>query len=223
MNTELPCSDPDCRTVASVPSSLLPLRLRVVVQPAGVPLGDDAFTADFHPDLVGAVVVKGRQDEPLVLTRHLAATWHVPDARLWDDALAALGVEPFDIQRFTLPDLPGRRTEAYSVTGIGWPGVAHMFRLEQVLGLRLPLGALVVVTDANSFVALPMEANATLPAASALWDLNEALRRERAEPLPPRLLWVRGWAVHDLRAGIVDGWFTAELPKELRAASAELN
>ena len=95
--------------------------------------------------------------------------------------------------------------------------------LEQVLGLRLPLGALVMVTDANSFVTLPLESNATLTAASALWDLNEALRRQRPEPLPPRLLWVRGWAVHDLGAGVVDGQFTVELPGELRAALAQLN
>ncbi|MEY9858820.1 hypothetical protein ABH935_004443 [Catenulispora sp. GAS73] len=223
MYAELPCSDPDCRTVASVPSSLLPLRLRVVVQPAGVPLGDDAFTADFHPDLIGAVVVKGRQDEPLVLTRHLAATWQVPAERLWEDALVSLGIEPLDVQRFTLPDVPDRRTEAYSVTGVGWPGVAHMFRLEQALGWRLPLGALVMVTDANSFVALPLESNATLAGASALWDLNETLRRQRTEPLPPRMLWVRGWAVHDLGAGVVEGQFTAEVPRELRAALAQLN
>jgi hypothetical protein len=223
MFAELPCSDPVCRAVAGVPSSLLPLLLRVVVQPAGVPLGDDAFTAVFHPDLVGAVVVKGRQDEPLVLTRHLAATWQVPAARLWEDALASLGVEPLDVQRFTLPDVPGRHTEAYSVTGVGWPGIAHMFRLEQVLGWRFPLGALVMVTDANSFVALPLESNATLPAASALWDLNEALRRRRPEPLSPRMLWVRGWAVHDLGAGVVDGRFTADLPRELRASLAQLN
>lgn len=220
MYAELPCSDPVCRTVAGVPSSLLRLRLRVVVQPAGAPFGDDAFTADFHPDLVGAVVVKGRHDEPLVLTRHLAETWQVPAARLWDDALSALGVEALDVQRFTLPET---RAEAYAVTGQGWPGVAHMFRLEQALGWRLPLGALVMVTDDNSFVALPLESNATLPAASELWELNATLARQKAEPLPPRMLWVRGWAVHDLDAGIVDGQFTAELPYELQAALAQLN
>lgn len=216
----LPCSDPVCRTVAGVPSSLLPLQLRVVVQPAGAPLGDDAFTADFHPDLVGAVVVKGRQDEALVLTRHLAATWQVPPARLWDDALAALSVEPLDVQPFTLPE---PRTEAYSVTGVGWPGAAHMFRLEQALGRRLPLGALVIVTDDNSFVALPLASAPTLQAVSALWDLNETLRRRAQKPLPPRLLWVRGWAVRDLGARVVDGRFSAEVPRELRAALAELN
>ena len=220
MDASLPCSDPVCRTVAGVPSSLLPLQLRVVVQPAGAPLGEDAFTAAFHPDLVGAVVVKGRQDEPLVLTRHLAATWQVPAARLWDDALAALGVEPLDVQCFTLP---GTAAEAYSVTGQGWPGAAHMFRLEQALGRRLPLGALVMVTDHNSFVALPLESNATLHAASALWDLNEELGRRTLEPLPRRLLWVRGWAVHDLGARVVNGQFTAELPQDLRAALAQLN
>lgn len=220
MYAELPCADPVCRTVAGVPSSLLRMRLRVVVQPAGAPFGDDAFTADFHQDLVGAVVVKGRQDEPLVLTRHLAATWQVPDGRLWDDALSALGVEALDIQRFSLP---GTRADAYAMTGQGWPGVAHMFRLEQALGWRLPLGALVVVTDDNSFVALPLETNATLKAASALWDLNETLARRSAEPLAPRMLWVRGWAVHDLEAGMVNGQFTAELPHELRAALAQLN
>ena len=37
------------------------------------------------------------------------------------------------------------------------------------------------------------------------------------------MLWVRGWAVHDLEAGIVNGQFTAELPQELRAALAQLN
>lgn len=220
MDVELPCSDPVCRTVAGVPSSLLPLQLRVVVQPAGAPLGADAFTADFHPDLVGAVVVKGRRDEPLVLTRHLAATWQVPAARLWDDALAALGVEPLDVQRVTLP---ATHAEAYSVTGMGWPGAAHMFRLEQALGRRLPLGALVVVTDHNSFVALPLESEATLSAASALWDLNEELGRRTPVPLAPRLLWVRGWTVEDLAVEFVDGRFTAELPRELRAALAELN
>lgn len=98
-----------------------------------------------------------------------------------------------------------------------------MFRLEQALGRRLPLGALVVVTDHNSFVALPLESNATLQAAAALWDLNEALGRRTPEPLPPRLLWVRGWAVHDLGAGMVGGRFTAELPRELRADLAQLN
>jgi hypothetical protein len=221
MYAELPCSDPVCRTVAGVPSSLLRLRLRVVVQPAGAPsLGDDAFTAEFHPDLVGALVVKGRQDEPLVLTRHLAATWQVPPARLWEDALSSLGVEALDVQRFTLPET---RAEAFAVTGRGWPGVAHMFRLEQALGWRLPLGALVVVTDANSFVALPLESNAALKSASALWELNETLARRTSEPLPPRMLWVRGWAVHDLEAGVVNGQFTAELPQELRAALAQLN
>lgn len=221
MNAPLPCSDPVCLAVAGVPSSLLPLQLRVVVQPAGAPLGDDAFTADFHPDLVGAVVVKGRQDEPLVLTRHLAATWQVPAARLWDDALAALSVEPPDIQRFTLA---GSRAEVFIVTGMGWPGAAHMFRLEQALGRPLPLGALVMVTDDNSFVALPLESSsATLDAAAALWAFTEARGRRTPEPLPPRLLWVRGWAVHDLGAGVVDGRFSAELPRELRAALAELN
>ncbi|ACU76331.1 hypothetical protein Caci_7506 [Catenulispora acidiphila DSM 44928] len=223
MNAHLPCSDPVCRTVAGVPSSLLPLQLRVVVQPAGAPLGEDPFTADFHPDLVGAVVVKGRQDEPLVLTRHLAATWQVPAARLWDDALAALGVEPLDVRSFPLP---GTRAEAYAVTGLGWPGAAHMFRLEQVLGRRLPLGALVMVTDHNSFVALPLESNATLGSASAFWELNERLGRRTPTPLTPlapRLLWVRGWAVHDLGAGFVNGQFTADLPRELRAALAQLN
>ncbi|MEY9934682.1 hypothetical protein ABH926_009350 [Catenulispora sp. GP43] len=220
MNAPLPCSDPVCLTVAGVPSSLLPLQLRVVVQPAGSPLGDDAFTSDFHPDLVGAVVVKGRRDEPLVLTRHLAATWQVPPARLWDDALAALSVEPLEVRGFTMP---GTRTEAYSVTGMGWPGAAHMFRLEQALGRRLPLGALVMVTDDNSFVALPLDSGATLHAASALWDLNETLGRRTQKALPPRLLWVRGWDVRDLGAGIVGGQFTAEVPQELRAGLAQLN
>jgi hypothetical protein len=220
MNASLPCSDPVCRTVAGVPSSLLPLQLRVVVQPAGAPLGDDPFTADFHPDLIGAVVVKGRQNEPLVLTRHLAATWQVPEARLWDDALAALSAEPPDVRAFPLP---GTRAEAFSVTGVGWPGAAHMFRLEQALGRRLPLGALVIVTDDNSFVALPLASNATLGGASALWDLNEALGRRATAPLAPRLLWVRGWSVHDLGAAVVGGQFTAELPRELKAALAQLN
>lgn len=220
MNTQLPCSDPVCRTVAGVPSSLLPLQLRVVVQPAGAPLGEDAFTADFHPDLIGAVVVKGRQNEPLVLTRHLAATWQVPEARLWDDALAALSAEPPDVR--SLP-LPGTRAEASSVTGVGWPGAAHMFRLEQALGRRLPLGALVMVTDHNSFVTLPLESNATLRLASALWDLHEDLSRTAPEPLPPRLLWVRGWSVRDLGAAVINGQFTMELPRELTTVSAQLN
>ncbi|MBS2534765.1 hypothetical protein KGQ20_18505 [Catenulispora sp. NF23] len=220
MYAQLPCSDPVCRTVAGVPSSLLPLQLRVVVQPAGAPLGDDAFTVAFHPDLIGAVVVKGRQDEALVLTRHLAATWQVPAARLWEDALRALSVEPLDVRQFTLP---ASRTEAYSVTGMGWPGAAHMFRLEPVLSRRLPLGALVMLMDGNSFVALPLESNATLHAASALWDLNETLGRHALEPLPPRLLWVRGWTVRDLNAAVVDGTFTATLPRELGAPLAELN
>lgn len=220
MNAHLPCSDPVCRTVAGVPSSLLPLQLRVVVQPAGAPLGEDAFTADFHPDLVGAVVVKGRQNEPLVLTRHLAATWRVPEARLWDDALAALSAEPPDVRGFPLP---GTRAEAYSVSGVGWPGAAHMFRLEQALGRRLPLGALVMVTDDNSFAALPLESNATLRLASALWDLNETLGRRASEPLPPRLLWVRGWSVRDLSAAVINGQFTMELPQDLKALLAQLN
>ncbi|MEY9891463.1 hypothetical protein ABIA31_005128 [Catenulispora sp. MAP5-51] len=220
MNASLPCSDPVCRTVAGVPSSLLPLRLRVVVQPAGSPLGEDAFTSDFHPDLIGAVVVKGRQDEPLVLTRHLAATWQVPPARLWDDALAALSVEPLEVRSFAMP---GTRTDAYSVTGMGWPGAAHMFRLERALGRRLPLGALVIVTDDNSFVALPLDSGATPHVVSALWELNETLGRRARKPLPPRLLWVRGWDVRDLGAGTVDGRFTAEIPRELRAGLAQLN
>jgi hypothetical protein len=37
------------------------------------------------------------------------------------------------------------------------------------------------------------------------------------------MLWVRGWAVQDLEAGIVDGRFTARMPQELRAAMAQLN
>ena len=146
-----------------MPSSLLPLRLRVVVQPAGSPLGEDPSPSDFHPDLVGAVVVKGRQDEPLVLTRHLAATWQVPAARLWDDALAALGVEPLEVQ-----ELRHARDPRRGVRGdrLGWPGAAHMFRLEQVLGRRLPLGALVMVTDDNSFVALPLDSGRDAGSAS---------------------------------------------------------
>jgi len=220
MYAQLPCSDPVCRTVAGVPSSLLPYRLRVVVQPAGTPMGNDPFTAEFHPELVGALVVKGRQDEPLVLTRHLAATWSVPPARLWDDALDALGVEALDVQRFTLSEA---RAEAYAVSGVGWPGAAHMFRLDKELGRPLPLGALVMLTSDNAFVALPLESSATLRAAPALWDLNETLARDTPRALPPRMLWVRGWTVHDLGAAVVDGRFSLGLPRELKTALAQLN
>ena len=215
----LPCSDPVCRTVAGIPPSLLKSRLRIVVQAAGTPLGEDPLVAAFHDDVVATLVVKGQQDEALILTRHLAATWPVPPARLWDDARDALGVEPLNVQGFQLSTA---NVPAFAVNGLGWPGAAHMFRLDRALGRPLPHGALVVLTTDNAFVTLPLESNATLRATAALWELNGALVRDAQRPLPPRLFWVRGWTVHDLGAGVVDGQFSFELPEELRAVLARL-
>lgn len=219
MFTALPCSDPVCRTVAGIPSSLLRSRLRIIVRAAGTPLGDDPLVATFHRDVVAALAVKGQGDEALVLTRHLAATWPVPVARLWDDALDALSVEPLNVQGFHLSTA---NAPTFAVNGRGWPGAAHMFRLDRALGRPLPHGALVVLTTDNAFVTLPLESNASLLATAALWELNGALARDVERPLPPRLLWVRGWTVHDLGAGVVDGQFSFELPEELRRVLAQL-
>lgn len=216
----LPCADSACRTVAGIPQSLLPSRLRIVVRAAGTPLGDDPFVAAFHPDVVAALVVKGQQDEALVLTRHLAATWPVPPARLWDDALDALGVEPLNVQGFHLSTV---NAPAFAVNGQGWPGAAHIFRLDRALARPLPHGALVTLTNDNAFVTLPLESNATLRATAALWELNGALARDTPRALPPRLLWVRGWTVHDLKAGVVGGQFSFEMPAELREVLAGLD
>jgi len=215
----LPCSDPVCRTVSGIPGSLLPSRLRIVVQPAGTPLGDDPFVAGFHPDLVAALMVKGQQDEPLVVTRHLAAGWPVPPARLWDDALDALGVEPLNVQGFHLSTA---NAPTYAVNGLGWPGAAHIFRLDRALGRPLPHGALVMLTNDNAFVTLPLESNTTLQATAALWELNGALAKDAPRAHPQRLLWVRGWTVHDLAAGVVGGEFSFELPPDLRTVLAGL-
>ncbi|GAA2045097.1 hypothetical protein GCM10009839_56200 [Catenulispora yoronensis] len=216
----LPCADPVCRTVAGIPPSLLPSRLRIVVRPAGTPMGDDPLVAAFHPDVVAALVVKGQQDEALVLTRHLAATWPVAPARLWDDALDAMSVEPLDVQGFQLSTA---NVPTFAVNGQGWPGAAHIFRLGRAIGRPLPHGALVVLTDDNRFVTLPLESNTTLRATAALWELNGALARDTPQAMPPRLLWVRGWTVHDLGAGVVDGQFSFELPEDLRSVLARLN
>ncbi|MBW8806069.1 MAG: hypothetical protein JF587_19785 [Catenulisporales bacterium] len=216
---ELLCADPVCRTIAGIPTSVLRSRLRIVVQPAGTPMGQDPFVAAFHPDLVAALVVKGQRDETLVVTRHLAGTWPVPPARLWDDALDALGVEPLNVQGFQLSTA---NAPAYAINGQGWPGAAHMFRLDRAIGRPLPHGALVVLTTDNAFVTLPLESNATLRATAALWELNGALARDTPRALPARLLWVRGWTVHDLGAGVADGKFSFDLPQDLRAVLAAL-
>lgn len=216
---ELLCADPVCRTIAGIPVSLLPSRLRIVVQPAGTQMGEDPFVAAFHPDIVAALVVKGQQDDTLVVTRHLAATWPVPAARLWDDALDALGFEPPNVQGFQLSIT---NAPAYAINGQGWPGAAHMFRLDRAIGRPLPHGALMVLTTDNAFVTLPLESNATLRATAALWELNGALARDTPRALPPRLLWVRGWTVHDLGAGVADGQFSFDLPADLRTVLAGL-
>ena len=132
---ELLCADPVCRTIAGIPTSVLRSRLRIVVQPAGTPMGQDPFVAAFHPDLAAA---------------------------------------------------------------------------------------LVVLTTDNAFVTLPLESNATLRATAALWELNGALARDTPRALPARLLWVRGWTVHDLGAGVADGKFSFDLPQDLRAVLAAL-
>lgn len=99
MNASGPCSDP---TAGPSPAYCHSSCGRSCSRPARRAARTN-IPADFHPDLIGAVVVKDQQSEPLVLTSHLAATWQVPKARLWEDALATLSAKPPDVRSFPQP------------------------------------------------------------------------------------------------------------------------
>lgn len=194
----------------------LDVRLRLVVTPVA-DLGPDSVTVQLGGGLAALLVAMGAPGtgRAHAVPAHFTPRWNSTPPDLLSRALRNM-----ERDRLTIEAVAGGNggPALHVVTGQdGLPGAAHVLRLEQVLGQKLPNGALVAMPSNNRFYAVPLHSGDDL---SLLDPLVSAVRglAEHGPVLSQDAFWLREGQLDPLNATIKDGelrFFPSDAFKQL--------
>lgn len=211
------CPDHDpCNRLAGIPVRELDSRLRLVVTPIA-DLGSDSITAQLGGGLAALLVAMGA---PGTARAHAVPAHFTPRWNSTPPDLLARALRNMEHDRLAIETLAGGNggPALHVVTGQdGLPGAGHVLRLEQVLGQKLPHGALVAMPSNNRFYAVPIHSGDDL---SLLDPLISAVRglAEHGPVLSQDAFWLHDGQLDPLNATVKDGelrFFPSDAFKQL--------
>ncbi|MGW2863217.1 hypothetical protein [Streptomyces sp. NPDC001205] len=204
-----------CSKLADIPIQELDSRLRLVVTPVA-DLGSDSVTAQLGGGLAALLVAMGAPGtSAAAIPAHFTPRWNTTPPDL---LVRALGNMKRD--RLAIEDVAGQNggPSLYVVTGQdGLPGAAHVLRLEEVLGQKLPHGALVAMPSNNRFYAVPILGGDALGLLDPLVSAVRGLA-EQGAVLSQDVFWLDGGRLDPLNASFKDGelrFFPSDAFKQL--------
>lgn len=205
-----------CNKLAGIPLHDLDSRLRLVVTPIA-DLGSDSITAHLGGGLAALLVA---MDLPGTGGAHAVPAHFTPRWNSTSPDLLARALGNMERDRLAIESLAGGNggPALYVVTGQdGLPGAAHVLRLEQVLGQRLPHGALVAMPSNNRFYAVPIHSGDDLGLLDTLVSAVRGLA-EQGPVLSQDVFWLHDGQLDPLNATVKDGelrYFPSDAFKQL--------
>ncbi|GLU46452.1 hypothetical protein [Nocardiopsis ansamitocini] len=172
-------------------------RLRILLTGDATAMGTDKLAYSVNPELTALLVYRTGPGNyaGVVLDKRHAQVWGRTKQDLWFTALANMAHDRF--QGYTLTS--GADTDVHVVSGIDWPGTAHVMRLPDLVRAPLPFGAVVMLPDSNTMIYAVLRSRRSLPMLPFLHQTFRPLAAS-APPVSDQLLWWRDGRVSGMSA-----------------------
>ncbi len=189
-----------CREVLAIPAAERDSLLRLIIAKTS-DLGPDAIYIQFNDEYVALLVAmgpgeSGRFQRAFPVLGHLAARWNIQYTDLLFRALENMRGDSVSVKRYD----QGESSPLYVVVDEGVSGVAQLVRLEPLLGIDLPHGALIGIPRQHQIIAVPIRKHRDINSMEPLLRLVYDVGSEASDRLSLDVFWYHKGRLHPLHA-----------------------
>lgn len=197
-----------CRELLAIPAAERDSLLRLIITKTA-DLGPDGIYIYLNDEFVALLVAmgpgeSGRFQRAFPVLGHLAARWKIAFPDLLYRALENMKKDDVTVQSYD----QGEASPLYIVADQGVSGAAQVVRLEQLLGVDLPYGALVGIPRAHQIVAVPIRKHRDINSMEPLLRLVYDVGSQASDRLSLDVFWLHKGRLHPLHAdgnnGVLD-------------------
>ena len=194
-----------CREVLAIPAAQRDSLLRLIIARTS-DLGPDAIQIYLNDEFCALLVAmgpgeSGRFQRAFPVLGHLAARWNVHYTDLLFRAMENMRGDSVSVDRYD----QGESSPLYTVVDQGVSGVAHLVRLEELLGVDLPHGALIGIPREHQIVAVPIRKHRDINTMEPLLRLVYQVGSTAPDRLSLDVFWYHKGRLHPLHADGNDG------------------
>jgi hypothetical protein len=189
-----------CRGVLAIPAAERDSLLRLIIAKTS-DLGPDAISVHLNDEFVALLVAmgpgeSGRFQRAFPVLGHLATRWNVQHTDLLVRAMENMRGDNVSVERFD----QGESSPLYVVNDQGVSGVAQLVRLEELLGIDLPHGALIGIPREHQIVAVPIRRHRDINSMEPLLRLVYDVGSKASDRLSLDVFWLHKGRLHPLHA-----------------------
>jgi hypothetical protein len=203
-----------CRELLAIPAAEHDSLLRLItVKPSE--LGPDAITIYLNDDLSALLVMMGpgesgsfQQAYPVL--GHLASRWNTTPQDLLYRGLQNMRRDNVEVSSHD----QGEFSPLYTVVDQGVSGVAHLVRLQEVLGFDLPHGAIIGIPRQHQIIAVPIRDARDLATIEPMMGLVNSVGSKATDRLSLDVFWLHEGRLHPLNAEMKNGQLQQIFPPD---------
>ncbi len=203
-----------CRELLAVPAAERDACLRlIIVKPAE--LGPDAITIYLNDELSALLVVmgpggSGDSQQAFPVLGHLASRWNTTPPDLLHRALENMRGDNVEVGSHD----QGEYSPLYTIVDQGVSGVAHLVRLEEVLGTDLPHGAIIGIPRLHQIIAVPIRKALDVANIEPMLQLVRSVGSKASDRLSLDVFWLHKGRLHPLHAKEKNGQLEEIFPPD---------
>jgi hypothetical protein len=203
-----------CRELLAIPAAERDSLLRLIPAKAA-DLGPDGIYIYLNDDLVALLVAmgpgeSGSHQRAFPVLGHLASRWNTTPPDLLFRAMNNMRGDNVLVQ----PHDQGEGSPLYIVADQGVSGVAQLVRLQELLGIDLPHGAIIGIPRQHQIVAVPILKGRDLAAIAPMLRLVHDVGSKAPDRLSLDVFWLHKGRLHPLRAQAKNGQLEEFFPPD---------
>ena len=203
-----------CRELLAIPAAQRDSLLRLIPAKTSE-LGPDGIYLYLNDELVALLVMmgpdeSGRRQQANPVLGHLTSRWNTTPPDLIRRAIENMRGDSVVVESYD----QGEYSPLYIVVDQGVSGVAHLVRLNELLGIDLPHGAIIGIPREHQIVAVPIRKARDLATIEPILRLVYNVGSKASDRLSLDAYWLHQGRLHPLHAEAKNGHLEQIFPPD---------